>query len=179
MQANGQWRSFKPDARKGEAASQNEADLKRSSGNLQLPPVPQLPAVTTAEQLGQSKADDIHGKVQAEAAIQPPSSKLPDLPASPFSGIPTKTGGKEEQEANGAALQDNSPYSPSNQTKFHWPDSPRQSFSEREHAAQQVRPCTTLAAKTMLPVILPALGISQVFYFQIMLVKLRAIVLVC
>ena len=83
-------------------------------------------------------------QAQTVGPQQPTSLKLPNggpLPASPFTTAPMgklQLNAKAEAEAHGANHHDNSPYTPSAQSKFPWADSPRQSYSEGENLAGQV-----------------------------------------
>ena len=77
---------------------------------------------------------------------RPTSLKLSNhsahLPTSPFTTAPMvkpQLGIKEDVDATAVNLHDNSPYTPSNQSKHPWAESPRQSYSEGENLAAQVR----------------------------------------
>lgn len=84
-----------------------------------------------------------HKPTKPVSSAQPPTNKLPALPASPFSSVPADRqpvqDSRDEKDASGVDLSDTSPYTASNQSKFLWIDSPRHSYSDGEAAAQQVR----------------------------------------
>ena len=93
------------------------------------------------------QAQQLHGLPQTQSTIAQRSASLKlhsnaaPLPASPFTTAPMgklQLGAKEEAEANAANLHDSSPYTPSNQSKLPWSESPRQSYSEGENLTAQV-----------------------------------------
>ena len=134
MQANLPWSPGRLDALKSQPKSLSEGQLPSKAK-----PIPEQPKTASAPLPCTAEQQNGHGRPgqakQLQTAVEPPTAKLPALPVSPFSSM---TAVKGELEGIPSALQDASHFAASNQTKFQWPDSPRQSYSEGEFAGMQV-----------------------------------------